>query len=185
MAAVSPSRSAASPPARARPPARWPWWGWLVLGGLFALGHGIALRLIDLRPNEGPAGFQNFGVKPFPGQSLESLRRRDRSQPGSLLVDFEAIEREKRSRQEQAEFQQRRTALEDSQRQEQERLQREAEQLRLDALDRVPAEPAAPEPQPEPPAAAPEPAPAAPADTLPSLPPLPEAPPAPNPAGRP
>lgn len=185
MAAVSSPR-----PAAASSPG-FTWRHWLALGACFAVGHGVAQRLIDFRPDEAPGGFQNFGVKPFPGQSLEALRRRHPGQAASLLVDFEELERQKRSQKEKAEFDQRRSELEQSQRDEEERLRREAEQVRLDALDRVPGEPDAPQPQADRQA---EPSPAAgdfaptaplPAESVPALPPLPEAPPAPSPAGRP
>jgi hypothetical protein len=185
MAAVSSPRPAATRTSG------WTWWQWLALGACFAVGHGVAQRLIDFRPDEAPGGFQNFGVKPFPGQSLEALRRRQAGQRASLLVDFEELERQKRSQKEKAEFEQRRSELEQSQRDEEERLRREAEQVRLDALDRPPVEPEPSQPQaegrPEPPGAGADLTPAAPlpAETVPALPPLPEAPPAPSPAGRP
>lgn len=175
------------------------WWQWLVLGACFAIGHGVAQRLIDFRPDEAPGGFQNFGVKPFPGESLEALKRRHPAQSGSLLADFDELERQKRNQQEKAAFDQRRNELEQSQRDEEERLRREAEAVRLDALDGEPApqergEPAAesgfdsrPEPRSEPPPVVQEvpPPPARPAEPAPSLPPLPQAPPAPSPAARP
>lgn len=189
MAAVSSPRSAATRSSG------WTWRQWLALGACFALGHGVAQRLIEFRPDEGPGGFQNFGVKPFPGQSLEALRRRQSGPATSLLVDFEELERQKRNQQEKEEFEQRRSELEQSQRDEEERLRREAEQVRLDALDRGPAEPEAAEPpserraerrsDPVPPVQDFAPAAPLPADPPSSLPPLPEAPPAPSPAGRP
>jgi hypothetical protein len=184
MAAVSSPRT----DLRRSPP--WTWQQWLVLGVCFGLGHGITQRLLELGFDQGSDTFQSFGVKSFPGQSLETLRSRHGVQAGSLLVDFVALEREKRSKQEQAESEKRRAALEEDQRTEQERLQREAEHLRLDALDRTPREEAAPAPsapyEPEPAPTGPEPAPEPPAaDLTTPLPPLPEAPPAPSPAGRP
>lgn len=195
MVAVPPSRSAARRGAAASAPRR-DWRQWLVLGLLFGLGHGVTERLIRGQGDgAGPAGSQNFGVQPFPGESLEALRRRHGTRPEDVRVDFEALDQEKRNQHDQAETERRRAELEDRQRAEERQVQQEAERARVDALDRQAgdnsAAPALPplEPLP-PPAANPEPttpgsekAPAA--GTGLQLPVLPEAPPAPNPSSRP
>lgn len=186
MVAVPPPRSAA----------RRDWRYWLVLGACFGFGHGVTERLIRGQGDgTGPAGSQNFGVQPFPGESLEALRRRHGGAPRDVWVDFESLEQEKRSQQDQADAEKQRAELEDRQRAEDRQVQQQAERARLDALDRPsPSTPGAGEstpleslPQPvlEVPApstgSSPEPA----AGTGLKLPALPEAPPAPSPATRP
>jgi hypothetical protein len=158
----------------------WTWRHWLALGLCFGLGHGITDRLLKLRSDDGPAGAQNFSVQPFPGQSLEALRRRHGGPVLPLRADLEALEQDKRMAREKAEADDRRAELEAEQRADREQRQQRAEEssTSLDGLDRrdpLPADqtPPAPElptsPAPEPGAAAPQ------------LPTLPEAPPAPSP----
>jgi len=189
MVAVPPPRSAA----------RWDWIYWLALGLCFGLGHGIAQRLIRAQGEGGaPAGHQNFGVQAFPGETLEALRRRHGGAPRDVWVDFESLEQEKRSQQDQADAEKQRAELEDRQRAEDRQAQQQAERARLDALDAAaPSTPAAGEsspldslPQPTAPnlevpapstGSTPEPA----AGMGLKLPALPEAPPAPSPATRP
>lgn len=195
MVAVPPNRSGARRGATASAPRR-DWRQWVILGLLFGLGHGITQRLIRGQGDgSGPAGHQNFGIQPFPGESLEALRRRYGTRPEDVRVDFEALDQEKRNQQELAETEKRRTELEDRQRAEDHQAQQEAERARLDALDKsagasvgAPALPPLesvppPSASPEPSAPSTERSPAA--GTGLQLPPLPEAPPAPNPASRP
>jgi hypothetical protein len=189
MVAVHSSRSAP----------RRDWRYWLVLGVCFGLGHGIADRLIRAQGDGGgPAGHQNFGVQAFPGETLEALRRRHGDAPKDVVVDFAALEQEKRNQQDQADADKYRSELEDRQQAEDRQAQQEAERARLDALDG--ASPSTPAPGGTPPLeslsqpAAPNlevPAPSkgsnpelAPGTGL-QLPALPEAPPAPIPAAQP
>jgi hypothetical protein len=164
---------------------RWTWRHWLALGACFGIGHGIAARLIELRPDDGPAGVQNFGVQAFPGQTLDAMRQRY-GKPGlPVRADLDALQQERRSQLDKAEAERRRGELDDRQEQEDRQARQEAERARIEALDpkATPALPALPPLNPEPPpAAAPEPlAPAA----GPALPLLPQAPPAPSPAAQP
>lgn len=164
----------------------WTWRQWLALGLCFGIGYGITQRLLKLRGDEGPAGVQNFGVQPFPGQSLEQLRRRHGGTVLPLRADLEAFEQDRRMAKQKDEAANRRGELEEEQRAEQRQADQQAEQVRLEALDRQEkpaAEPALPQ-TPEPPPAAAEPPPAFPA-AGPALPPLPQAPPAPSPAAQP
>jgi hypothetical protein len=175
MVAVSSPRSAP----------RRDWRHWLALGACFGIGHGIAARLIELRPDDGPAGVQNFGVQAFPGQTLDAMRQRY-GKPGlPVRADLDALQQERRSQLEKAEAERRRGELDDRQEQEDRQARQEAERARIEALDpkATPALPALPPLNPEPPpAAAPEPpAPAA----GPAMPVLPQAPPAPSPAAQP
>jgi hypothetical protein len=187
MVAVPPPRSAA----------RRDWIYWLVLGLCFGIGHGIAERLIRAQGEGGaPAGYQNFGVQAFPGETLEAIRRRYGGAPRDVWVDFESLEQEKRNQQDQADAEKQRAELEDRQRAENRQAQQEAERARLDSLDGAPpsSTPAAGgstllEPVPQP--ADPNLEVPAPSNQEPAggsglkLPALPEAPPAPSPATRP
>lgn len=165
----------------------WTWRQWLALGLCFGIGHGITERLLKLRGDDGPSGVQNFGVQPFPGQSLEELRRRHGGPALPLRADLEAFEQDRRMAKQKAEAEDRRGELEDQQRAEQRQVGQEAEQVRLETLDRqekpaAVAAPALPQPPEPPPRAEQQPAfPAA----GPALPPLPQAPPAPVPATQP
>jgi len=163
----------------------WSWKQWLALGVCFGLGHGITERLLKLRSDDGPAGVQNFGMQAFPGQPLETLRRRHGGPVLPLRADLEALEQDKRLAREKAEAQERQGDLEAQQKAEQEQAREEAEQRRLEALDRRPAPEAAPATLPAPPA----PAQAPPTPELPAagptLPPLPQAPPPPGPVTTP
>lgn len=161
----------------------WTWRQWLALGLCFGLGHGITARLLNLRAEDGPAGRQNFGVQPFPGTSLEELRRRHGGQAQPLRTDLEAIEQDRRIAREKAQMEERRGDLERQQPAEQPLGGEETGQTGRAASDRQapPMETPAPLPAPEPLPAAPAEPPAPPA-AGPALPPLPEAPPAPSPA---
>lgn len=157
------------------------------------------MRLIRGQVEEGGhAGHQNFGVQPFPGESLEALRRRHGETTREVWVDFGALEQEKRNRQEQAQADKQRAELEARQQAEERQARQEDERARLDALDRAapipPAasgsaplealpQPAAPNLEVPAPATGATPAPGA--GTGLKLPALPEAPPAPGPATRP
>ena len=196
MVAAPPNRSGSRRGPAASAPRR-DWRQWLVLGLLFGLGHGVTDRLIRGQgEGAGPAGSQNFSVQPFPGESLEALRRRYGTRPEDVRVDFEALDQEKRNQQDLAETEKRRAELEDRQQAEDRQSQQEAERARVDALDRQAgghlAAPALPPLEPVPPPATnPEPSSTAGSEKAPEagtglqLPALPEAPPAPNPAARP
>jgi hypothetical protein len=180
------TRGASPPPAeRGLGASRaWGWRHWLALGLCFGLGHGITERLLKLRSDDGPAGVQNFSVQPFPGQSLEALRRQHGGPVLPLRADLEAIEQDKRMAREKEEAEERRAELEAEQRADREQRQNQADapSTSLDALDRrdpLPSSQAPPAPDlpPSPPLQ--------PAATAPQLPAMPEAPPAPSPAGTP
>lgn len=190
MVAVPPPRSAA----------RRDWIYWLVLGLCFGIGHGIAERLIRAQGEGGaPAGYKNFGVQAFPGETLEAIRRRYGGAPRDVWVDFETLEQEKRNQQDQADAEKQRAELEDRQRAENRQAQQEAERARLDSLDGAPpsstpavggstpleslSQPAAPNLEVPAPSTGSIPEPAT--GTGLNLPALPEAPPAPSPATRP
>jgi hypothetical protein len=198
MVAAPPNSSGVSRAPAASAPIR-DWRHWLLLGLLFGVGHGVTERLIRGQGDgAGPAGSQNFGVQPFPGESLEALRRRHGDAPKDVWVDFAALEQEKRNQQDQADADKQRAELEDRQQAEDRQAQQQAERARLDALDgeppsTLPAEtttppeslpqPAAPNLEVPLPSAGTSPAPAA--GTGIKLPPLPEAPPAPTPTAQP
>jgi hypothetical protein len=158
-----------------------------VLGLCFGLGYGVVHRLLSLPPGQGFSGVQLFGVKPFPGTGLDTLRQRAGSgAEQDIRADLEKIERERKQRQEakkeqeelarrQAELEQRERQEREQERDEERRL--EAERDRFDAVpDRGADEPAIPIS----PLLPPDEPPPAPAPLL-SSPPAPPASPAPQP----
>ena len=170
-----------SPESDQGPSPAWTWRHWLALGVCFGLGHGITERLLKVRSEDGPAGAQNFSVQPFPGQSLEALRRRHGGPVLPLRTDLEAIEQDKRHARQKEEDEERRAELEAEQRADREQRQEQGEgsSTSLDGLNRRdPLPETETPPAPELPAS-PSPEPAA---ATPQLPTLPEAPPAPRPA---
>ncbi|MFN5222237.1 MAG: hypothetical protein ACK5FE_15235, partial [Cyanobacteriota bacterium] len=100
----------------------------LVLGLCFGLGYGLVHRfsLLHFGDGRGLGGNQQFGVKAFPGTSLEELRKRSGASSPSVRADLEQIE-------------QRNT-------EESDRLQRDDEKARLEQLQAPAAPAAAPEP---------------------------------------
>lgn len=89
----------------------------LVLGICFGLGYGLTQRLLLLRPGSAWPGFQPFGVKPFPGTELDSLREESGSDRRDVRADLDQMERERqreKEREEQEEdYAERRSALEE------------------------------------------------------------------------
>lgn len=148
---------------------RWAGWKrWLLLGACFGLGYGITQRLVTIDLGPGWSAPERFGVKPFPGTELNSLRRRfgDEAQP--IRGDLDLLDLERQQERQEAAIDKRRAemeARENSQRQEPDG-QRSPEPVEL-----PPAQAPAPDPEPQlqppsPPTTVNPPAPA-PATTLP------------------
>ena len=68
------------------------WVGPLLVGCCFTLGYGITHRLVTLKSNPVPPEPELFAPAEFPGDSLQSLRRRHGQPNGDLQVDISAIE---------------------------------------------------------------------------------------------
>lgn len=120
----------------------------LVLGLCFGLGYGLVHRfsLLHFGDGKGLGGSQQFGVKAFPGTSLEELRKRSGSASPSLRADLEQIEAEQRRAREEKEQARRDAEIEQRNNEEGDRRQREDERARLEELQAPSPPPAAPEP---------------------------------------
>lgn len=116
----------------ARPPA---WQRWLLLGLLCGLGYGITQRLVGLSFNGDWGGTQIFGVKPFPGTGLESLRQRQGGKAGDLRGDLDRLERERQERLEKQQAASRQAAMAERERQEQQRQEELENRRRLEDLE--------------------------------------------------
>jgi hypothetical protein len=119
-----------------------------VLGLCFGLGYGLVHRfsLLHFGDGSGLGGNQQFGVKAFPGTSLEELRKRSGASSPSLRADLEQIEEERRRAREEKEQARREAEIEQRNTEESDRRQRDDERARLEELQAPPAPAAAPEP---------------------------------------
>ncbi|MFN5162436.1 MAG: hypothetical protein ACK5IA_11250 [Cyanobacteriota bacterium] len=120
----------------------------LVLGLCFGLGYGLVHRfsLLHFGDGRGLGGNQQFGVKAFPGTSLEELRKRSGASSPSVRADLEQIEQERRRAREDKEQARREAEIEQRNTEESDRLQRDDETARLEQLQAPAAPAAAPEP---------------------------------------
>ena len=76
------------------------WVGPLVAGACFALGYGITQRVVLMRASWKEPQQEAFRQQPFPGETLEALRRRhgeDQALMGDVAA-LEAVEAEERKR---------------------------------------------------------------------------------------
>jgi hypothetical protein len=132
-------------PRRGRRP--WGWKTWLGLGLFVGLGYGLTQRLLLIPLGDGWRGSQNFGVKPFPGNELEGLRRRFGVEGQEIRGDLDLLELEAQEKRQKAEIDKRQAEMAERERLEEERRQRAADRARLEGLEEAPTSP-------EPPAAA-------------------------------
>ena len=105
---------------RARP--GWDWRVWWLVGLCFGLGYGVSHRLLNLGGAEGKGASQRFDVQPFPGTGLDSLRQRFGGEARSIRGDLDLIELEEQKKQDAAEIEARRAAIEEREAQERKRL---------------------------------------------------------------
>ena len=89
MAKESTSQAAPERPTRPRF-----WVGPLVAGACFALGYGITQRIIVMQGALQKPQREGFAAQPFPGQTLEDLRRRHGDDQQALTADVAAKEAE-------------------------------------------------------------------------------------------
>ncbi|MCT0230317.1 hypothetical protein KQ306_05505 [Synechococcus sp. CS-1324] len=158
-----PSAGAQRPPRRRQPAAEAPlpprrhWLVPLLVGLCFGLGYAITDRLLSRGGDATQPLGLDFGVKPFPGTSLESLRMRFGTDRTEIRGDLDRLEFEANQKQEEAK--RRRQELEDRQAAEEAATRpAAAEDPPFEPLlppEAAPAEPGPPEPQP--PAQAPAP----------------------------
>ncbi len=89
MAKESTSQAAPERPTRPRF-----WVGPLVAGACFALGYGITQRIIVMQGALQQPQREGFAAQPFPGQTLEDLRRLHGDDQQALTADVAAKEAE-------------------------------------------------------------------------------------------
>jgi len=142
-----------------------PWWRWLVFGLCFSLGFGLTQRLGRMGATTAAKGtVPSFAAQDSPGTRLGELQKRLGVEGHSLRSDLERLAEERRQEGQRQEEESRKATEEQRSQERQEAAQREADRIRLEALNKGP-DPAAsnpesillPPPTPDP-SAAPEPA---------------------------
>ncbi len=119
---------------------------WLLVGACFGLGYGVTQRLLRVSVSGGWQGHQLFGVKPFPGTGLSSLRERFGAERMQIRGDLDLLELERQKKEEQKETARREAEIKRRQAEDDARRQREADRIRLEAIERE----SSPPPQPDP-----------------------------------
>jgi len=114
---------------------------WLLVGACFGFGYGFTQRLMRINLSEAWKGEQLFGVKSVPGTSLSVLRQRAGGDQQPLRADLDLLEQERLKAEEKRELERREIDMKRRDEENQERLQREAERARLEALERQAAPP--------------------------------------------
>ncbi len=110
------------PRARAGSSPAWDWRLWWIVGLCFGLGYAASLRLLSLGGEEERGTSQRFDVQAAPGTTLESLRQRFGGEAREIRGDLDLIDLEQQQKQEQAEIEERRRAMEEREVQEGQRL---------------------------------------------------------------
>lgn len=110
------------PRARAGSRPAWDWRVWWIVGLCFGLGYGASLRLLTLGGEEERGTSQRFDVQAAPGTTLESLRQRFGGEAREIRGDLDLIDLEQQQKQEQADLEERRRAMEEREAQERQRL---------------------------------------------------------------
>ena len=142
-----------------------PWWRWLVFGLCFSLGYGLTQRLTRLgSPGAASGTVPSFSAQDSPGTRVGELQKRFGAEGQSLLGDLDHLA-EQRSQDRQRQEEESRKATQEQRNQErQDAAQREADRVRLEALNHgpdpaaSPAEPILLPPQEPAPSQAPDPA---------------------------
>ena len=141
---------------------RGPWWRWLVLGLCFSLGYGLTQRLGRLGTSSSAMGaVPSFDAQESPGTRLGELQKRFGADGHSLLGDLDRLLEERRQEGRLQEEESRKATQEQLDQQRQDAAQRQADRIRLEALNHGP-DPATPNPEPillPPPTPAPSPVP--------------------------
>ena len=145
--------------------ARGPWWRWLVFGLCFSLGYGLTQRLSRVGSSSAAKGeVPAFAAQESPGTRLGELQKRFGAEGQSLVGDLDRLVEERRQEGQRQEEESRKANQEQLNQERQDAAQRQADRIRLEALNKGP-DPAAPNaepiflPPPTPdPSSAPEPA---------------------------
>jgi len=128
--------------------AKGPWWRWLVFGLCFSLGYGLTQRLTRIgASSSSPGAVPSFSAQDTPGTHLGELQKRFGAEGHSLLGDLDHLGEERRQARQLQEEESRKATQEQQNQERQDAAQREADRVRLEALNHGP-EPAAPTPEP-------------------------------------
>ena len=150
MLSVPPQQASRSP-GTGRPrseAARGPWWRWLVFGLCFSLGYGLTQRLGRMGSSSAAKGeVPAFTAQESPGTRLGELQKRFGAEGQSLLGDLDRLVEERREEGQRQEEESRKATQEQLNQQRQDAAQRQADRIRLEALNNGP-DPAAPNPEP-------------------------------------
>jgi hypothetical protein len=127
---------------------RGPWWRWLVFGLCFSLGYGLTQRLGRVGSSSAAKGeAPSFAAQESPGTRLGELQKRFGAEGKSLVGDLDRLVEERRQEGQRQEEESRRATQEQLNQQRQDADQRQADRIRLEALNNGP-DPAAPNPEP-------------------------------------
>lgn len=150
MLSVPPQQASRSP-GTGRPrseAARGPWWRWLVFGLCFSLGYGLTQRLGRMGSSSAAKGeVPAFSAQESPGTRLGELQKRFGAEGKSLVGDLDRLVEERRQEGQRQEEESRKANQEQLNQERQDAAQRQADRIRLEALNNGP-DPAAPNPEP-------------------------------------
>ena len=115
------------------------WWRWLVFGICFGLGYGLTQRLSHGGSSSGASGsVPSFAAQDAPGTRLSELQKRSGAQGHSLLGDLERLADERRQERQRQEDDRRQANLEQEKNEREDAARREADRVRLEALNHSP-----------------------------------------------
>ena len=127
---------------------RGPWWRWLVFGLCFSLGYGLTQRLGRMGSSSAAKGeVPAFAAQESPGTRLGELQKRFRTEGQPLVGDLDRLVEERRQESQRQEEESRKANQEQLNQDLQDAAQRQADRIRLEALNTGP-DPAAPNPEP-------------------------------------
>jgi hypothetical protein len=142
-----------------------PWWRWLVFGLCFGLGYGLTQRLTRMGSAAAATGtVPSFSAQDSPGTRVGELQKRFGAEGKSLLGDLDHLAEERSQDRQRQEEESRKATQEQRNQERQDAAQREADRVRLEALNHgpdpaaSPAEPILLPPQEPAPSQAPDPA---------------------------
>ncbi len=150
MLSVPPQQASRSP-GTGRPrseAARGPWWRWLVFGLCFSLGYGLTQRLGRMGSSSAAKGeVPAFAAQESPGTRLGELQKRFGAEGKSLVADLDRLLEERRQEGQRQEEESRKANQDQLNQEREDAAQRQADRIRLEALNNGP-DPAAPNPEP-------------------------------------
>ncbi len=149
MLSVPPQASRSPGTGRPRTEAsRGPWWRWLVFGLCFSLGYGLTQRLGRMGASSAMKGeVPAFAAQESPGTRLGELQKRFRAEGKPLVGDLDRLVEERRQQSQRQDEENRKANQEQLNQDLQDAAQRQADRIRLEALNKGP-EPATPDPDP-------------------------------------